>query len=82
MGIKLVGVVLVVCRLRAGSHLLPEVDSSLYKCVQYVDVFFSRPESGMICMKDGDFVPVRVVGDKERRKKERRRRNNFVIGEN
>jgi hypothetical protein len=26
-------------------------------------VFFSRPESGVICMTDGDFV--RVVGDKE-----------------
>ena len=45
--------------------------------------FFSRPESGVICMTDGDFV--RVVVDKgltkERRKKEKRRRNKFVIGE-
>ena len=33
-------------------------------------VFFSRPESGVICMTDGDFV--RVVGDKERRKEDER----------
>jgi hypothetical protein len=32
--------------------------------------FFSRPESGVICMTDGDFV--RVVGDKERRKEDER----------
>jgi hypothetical protein len=30
--------------------------------------FFSRPESGVICMTDGGFV--RVVGDKERRKED------------
>jgi hypothetical protein len=42
-------------------------------------VFFSRPESGVICMTDGDFT--RVVGDKERRKKENRRRKKFVTGE-
>ena len=41
--------------------------------------FFSRPESGVICMTDDDFV--RVVVDKGRRKKEKRRRNEFVIGE-
>ena len=39
--------------------------------------FFSRPESGVICMTDGDFV--RVVGDKG--KEEKRRRKKFVIGE-
>ena len=41
--------------------------------------FFSRPESGVFCMTDDDFV--RVVVDKGRRKKEKRRRNEFVIGE-
>jgi len=42
-------------------------------------VFFSRPESGVICMTDGDFV--RVVGDKGKGKEEKRRRKKFVIGE-
>jgi len=41
--------------------------------------FFSRPESGVICMTDGDFV--RVVGDKGKGKEEKRRRKKFVIGE-
>jgi hypothetical protein len=43
-------------------------------------VFLSRPEPGVICMTDDDFV--HVVGDKGRRKKEKRRRGDFVIGEN
>ena len=41
--------------------------------------FFSRPESGVICMTDDDFV--RVVGDKGKGKEEKRRREKFVIGE-
>ena len=41
--------------------------------------FFSRPESGMICMTDDDFA--RVVGDKEVGKEEKRRRKKYVIGE-
>jgi hypothetical protein len=41
--------------------------------------FLSRPESGVICMTDDDFV--RVVGDKEEGKEEKRRRKKFVIGE-
>ena len=41
--------------------------------------FFSRPESGVICMTDDDFV--RVVGDKGKGKEEKRRRKKFVIGE-
>ena len=41
--------------------------------------FFSRPESGVICMTDGGFV--RVVGDKGKGKEEKRRRKKFVIGE-
>jgi hypothetical protein len=36
--------------------------------------FFSRPESGVICMTDDDFV--RVVGDKGKGKKENRRQSN------
>jgi hypothetical protein len=42
-------------------------------------VFFSRPESGVICMTDDGFV--RVVGDKGKGKKENRRQSNQVIGE-
>ena len=41
--------------------------------------FLSRPESGVICMADDDFV--RVVGDKGKGKEEKRRRKKFVIGE-
>ena len=41
--------------------------------------FLSRPESGVICMTDDDFV--RVVGDKGKGKEEKRRRKKFVIGE-
>jgi hypothetical protein len=41
--------------------------------------FFSRPESGVICMTDDDFV--RVVGDKEKGKKENRRQSNYVVGQ-
>jgi hypothetical protein len=37
-------------------------------------LFFSRPESGVICMTDGGFV--RVVGDKGKGKKENRRQSN------
>jgi hypothetical protein len=39
-----------------------------------VDRFLSRPESGVICMADDDFV--RVVGDKGKGKKENRRQSN------
>ena len=41
--------------------------------------FFSRPESGVICMTDDYFV--RVVGDKGKGKEGKRRRKKFVIGE-
>ena len=44
-----------------------------------VDRFLSRPESGVICVADDDFV--RVVGDKEEEKEEKRRRKEFVVGE-
>jgi hypothetical protein len=44
-----------------------------------VDRFFSRPESGVICMTDDGFA--RVIGDKGKGKKEKRRRKKFVIGE-
>jgi hypothetical protein len=40
--------------------------------------FFSRPESGVICMTDDGFVR---VGDKGKGKEEKRRRKKFVIGE-
>ena len=36
--------------------------------------FFSRPESGVICMTDDDFV--RIVVDKGKGKKENRRQSN------
>jgi hypothetical protein len=49
----------------------------LYHCTSIV--FFSRPESGVICMTDDGFV--RVVGDKGKGTKEKRRRKKFVIGE-
>jgi hypothetical protein len=35
--------------------------------------FFSRPESGVICMTDDDFV--RAVGDKEGKEGDRRQSN-------
>ena len=41
--------------------------------------FFSRPELGVICMTDDDFV--RVVATKGKGKEEKRRRKKFVIGE-
>jgi hypothetical protein len=44
-----------------------------------VDRFFSRPESGVICMTDDDFA--RAVGDKGKGKEDKRRRKKFVIGE-
>ena len=42
-------------------------------------LFFSRPESGVICMTDDDFA--RVVVDKGKEEEENRRRKKFVIGE-
>jgi hypothetical protein len=44
------------------------VQNGMLFCVSIA--FFSRPELGVICMTDGDFV--RVVGDKERRKEDER----------
>ena len=48
------------------------VQHSMLYCASIA--FFSRPESGVICMTDDDFV--RVVGDKGKGKKENRRQSN------
>jgi hypothetical protein len=51
-------------------------------CTSIKVFFFSRPESGVICMTDDDdFDFVRIVATKEGETKEKRRQKQIVIGE-